>query len=84
MKTRCFFFTLLTLISNQIYAGAKEDFIAAVVSQCKLPEAEANALATPGRTGNVTAFKICLTSPQAISDECSLTCQSNSGNVVGN
>lgn len=48
-----FFSTLLLVAGPSAYAGPKEDFVAAVKKHCGKSDAEAEAMATPGRSGTV-------------------------------
>jgi hypothetical protein len=65
------------------FAGAKDDFIDAVVKQCGKPKEKAEELATPGRAGNVVKFTVCAESSIDIGDGCKVTC-SKSGSTIGN
>lgn len=46
-------------LSTVAIAGAKDDFIKAVKTQCGKSDTDAAVLATPGRTGNVIKLKTC-------------------------
>lgn len=77
----------LLILSSMISAhaeGLKDSFVKAVVEECKLSEAGANELATPGRAGNIVKYKLCPQNPVEISTDCKLKCSTSSGNVVGN
>ena len=60
----------------------KAEFLKAVVSECKLSEAEAEKLATPGRSGNVLKWKMCPQNPVEVDANCKVAC-SNVGKVIG-
>lgn len=79
-----FTFVILLIFSHSAFADLKEDFMNKVVAECGLSKDEAEALATPGRTGNILKLKLCPQSPVVISENCKLTCSTSSGNVVGN
>lgn len=64
------------------FAGPKEDFVSAVVAQCKKTPAEAEAMATPGRSGNVIKFKTCSAATVDI-DGCVLQCKDASSSIGG-
>ena len=74
---------LLLLFSFSIFAGQKEDLVSAIVKQCKLSEADAEKLLTPGRTGNIVQFSICAKSPQDISDTCKVFCSKDNAAIGG-
>lgn len=69
-------------LSTVAIAGAKDDFIKAVKTQCKKSDADAAALATPGRTGNVMKLKTC-SSDSVIIGDCTLNCSDASANIGG-
>lgn len=69
-------------LSTVAIAGAKDDFINAVKTQCKKSDADAKALATPGRTGNVMKLKTCTTDSITVGD-CTLNCSDASANIGG-
>lgn len=71
----------LSAMSNA-YAGAKDDFIAAVIKQCSLPKEKAEELATPGRTGNIVKFSQCAEATIDLGDGCKVTC-TKSGSTIG-
>ena len=73
---------LLLTTATSVYAGAKDDFIKAVMSQCSKSEADAKALATPGRSGNVIKLKTCTSATIEISD-CKLKCNDASSAIGG-
>ncbi len=73
--------SFLLLVTSSVYAGAKDDFIKEVVKQCKKSEADAKALATPGRSGNVVKLKTCTSATITVGD-CTLTCAST-GKIGG-
>jgi len=64
------------------YAGAKDDFIKAVKTQCGKSDAEAAALATPGRAGNVIKLKTCSSATITVGD-CTLQCKDASSSIGG-
>ena len=70
------------LSATSIYAGAKDDFISAVISQCGKSKDEASALATPGRSGNVIKLKTCTSSSITVGD-CKLKCTDASSSIGG-
>ncbi len=74
--------SLLLLVSSFVYAGAKDDFIKAVVTQCKKSEVDAKALATPGRSGNVVKLKTCTSATITVGD-CTLNCKDASSSIGG-
>lgn len=80
-------FSLVALIglgfSLQVHAGAKDDFINAVKAQCGKSDADAAALATPGRAGNVIKLKTCSGSTVEISSDCTLSCKDASSSIGG-
>lgn len=70
------------ITSTNVLAGAKEDFIDAVVKQCGKSQADAEAMATPGRSGNVIKFKTCSSATVDI-DGCTLQCKDASSSIGG-
>lgn len=74
-------FIAMTLVSTSVFAGAKEDFIAAVVKSCGKSQAEAEKLATPGRAGNIIKYQTCSSSSVDI-EGCAVACASSS--KIGN
>lgn len=72
---------LLALSSFSAFAGAKEDFVKAVVDQCKKSADDAEKMATPGRTGTVIQFKLCQSSPVDAGEGCKLTCTKDGSNL---
>jgi hypothetical protein len=75
-------FALALAFTQSAQAGAKDDFIKAVVSQCGKSEADAGALATPGRSGNVIKYKTCSGASIQVGD-CTLQCKDASSNIGG-
>ncbi|MDO9183911.1 MAG: hypothetical protein Q7U04_15960 [Bacteriovorax sp.] len=74
---------LLTLASMpSAFAGAKEDFVDAVVKQCAKAKDKAEELATPGRTGNIVKFSMCAEPSIDLGDGCKVTCV-KSGSTIG-
>ena len=73
---------IFLLISSNVYAGAKDDFIGAVKAQCGKSDADAAALATPGRAGNVIKLKTCSGSTVTVGD-CTLQCKDASSSIGG-
>lgn len=63
----------LMFVSTSVMASAKTDFIDAVKAQCKKNDADAKALATPGRSGNVIKYKTCTGATVTVGD-CTLSC----------
>ncbi len=83
MRQRLVFASLfLTLVSLTSQAGAKDDFIKAVMNQCKKSEADAKALATPGRSGNVVKLKTCTSATITVGD-CTLNCKDAASSIGG-
>ncbi|PIK16593.1 hypothetical protein [Halobacteriovorax sp. JY17] len=82
-KALCAFVSLYALIfSYQAHAGAKDDFIKAVKTQCGKSDADAAALATPGRAGNVIKLKTCSSATITVGD-CTLQCKDASSSIGG-
>lgn len=79
---RKYFLVAFMLLSTSVLAGAKDDFISAVVSQCGKSNDEAAAMATPGRSGNVIKLKTCTSSSVTIGD-CKLKCTDASSAIGG-
>ena len=73
---------ILLLVSSNVYAGAKDDFIAAVKAQCGKSDADAAGLATPGRAGNVVKLKTCSGATVTVGD-CTLQCKDASSSIGG-
>jgi len=69
--------------SMQANAGAKDDFINAVKNSCGKSDADAAALATPGRAGNVIKLKTCSGDSIQISSDCKLPCKDASSSIGG-
>lgn len=65
------------------FAGAKEDFVDAVVKQCAKAKEKAEELATPGRTGNIVKFSMCTEATVDVGDGCKVTC-TKAGSTIGN
>lgn len=74
---------LAFIVTPQVFAGAKEDFIDAVIKQCSKPKEKAEELATPGRTGNIVKFSQCAEATIDLGDGCKITC-TKSGSTIGN
>ncbi len=72
----------LTLASTGAFAGPKDDFVDAVVKQCGKSQGDAEAMATPGRSGNVIKFKTCSSATIDI-DGCTLQCKDASSSIGG-
>ena len=70
-------------VMPKAFAGAKEDFVDAVVKQCSLPKEKAEELATPGRTGNIVKFSNCAEASIDLGGGCKVTC-TKSGSTIGN
>ena len=80
------FISFFVLNSCICFAGPKEDFINAVVEDCKVTKEVAESAVTPGRTGTVGSFFMCSTGGIYKVEklgECYLKCRSKSGNVIG-
>lgn len=76
------FLGLSLAFSSGAYAGAKDDFIAEVKNQCGKSQADAEALATGGRQGNVMKWKTCTSATVTVGD-CTLTCTDASSKIGG-
>ena len=74
---------MLAMAMYSAFAGPKEDFIKEVKSQCNKSDAEADSLATPGRSGNIIKLQVCNGGAVDLGDSCKIKCKSTSGNVVG-
>ena len=68
---------------GELLADPKEDFVKAVVDQCKLPKEKADALATPGRTGTIVQFTLCISSSVDVGEGCKVTCKKQGSNIGG-
>lgn len=79
---RIAFSILLISASFNCFAGAKDDFISAVKAQCGKSDADAAALATGGRQGNVMKWKTCTSASVDVGD-CTLTCSDASSKIGG-
>lgn len=77
-----FFSTLLLLVGQSAFAGPKEDFIAAVKKHCGKTDAEAEAMATPDRSGSVMQWKTCSAASIEI-EGCKLPCKDASSSIGG-
>lgn len=77
-----FTFLACALGAFSVQAGAKDDFVKAVMTQCKKSEADAKALATPGRSGNVVKLKTCTSATITVGD-CTLNCKDASSSIGG-
>lgn len=73
----------ISLMSSVALAGAKDDFINAVVKQCKKSKADAESMATPGRSGNVIKFKTCSGATVDVGNGCTLQCKDASSSIGG-
>lgn len=71
----------LTLVTVSAWAGPKEDFVAAVVQSCGKSAADAEKLATSGRSGNIIKWQTCSASTVDI-EGCAVSCASSS--KIGN
>lgn len=69
--------------STHALADPKEDLVKAVVDQCKLPKEKAEALATPGRTGTIVQFTLCVSSTVDVGEGCKVTCKKQGSNIGG-
>lgn len=69
--------------SSLALADPKEDFVKAVVDQCKVAKEKAEALATPGRTGTIVQFTLCVSSTIDVGDGCKVTCKKQGSNIGG-
>ncbi len=65
----------LTFFTFSAFAGPKQQFIDAVIKQCKVTEEEAKKEVTPGRAGTVTQFKVCAKKNITLTNGCILTCK---------
>lgn len=73
---------LFFLLNSNVYAGPKEDFVAAVKAQCSKSDSEALSLATPGRSGTVFKFKLCTNPKVDVGKGCVISC-SKAGAKIG-
>lgn len=64
------------LSSTVVFGNPKEQFVAAVMKQCKVSKEEALKQATPGRMGTVVRFKVCPQKNMTLENGCVLTCES--------
>ncbi len=71
------------LLSSAAAADPKEDLVKAVVDQCKLPKEKAESLATPGRTGTIVQFTLCISSTVDVGEGCKVTCKKQGSNIGG-
>lgn len=86
MKKAVMLLGLSLLFSGNAIAGAKDDFKSAVVKECGKSEADADALATGGRQGNVMKWKTCTSSTVTVQKDaisCTLTCTDSSSKIGG-
>ncbi len=83
MKRVPWLLPLLFLPLGELYADPKEDLVKAVVDQCKLPKEKAEALATPGRTGTIVQFTLCISSTIDVGEGCKVTCKKQGSNIGG-
>jgi hypothetical protein len=79
----------LLIVAGLLFSAAwvqagdpKEDFVNAVVKQCKKSKDDAEKLVTPGRTGTVVQFQLCSSPTVDVSGDCKLTC-SKGGATIG-
>lgn len=83
MKTVRLMMVLALLASGgSAFGSAKKKFIEAVKSQCGKSEGDAKSMATPGRTGTVVQFKLCVSSPIDAGGGCNVKC-SKAGSTIG-
>lgn len=73
----------LLVASSWAWAGPKEDFVDAVTKQCGKSAADAEKLATPGRTGTVVQYSTCASPTVDAGEGCTLKC-TKSGSSIGN
>ena len=71
----------LLVSSLAAFAGAKEDFVDAVVKSCGKSKDDSEKMATPGRSGNVIKWQTCSSSTVDI-EGCNVSCPSSS--KIGN
>ncbi len=83
MKRVPWLLALLFLPLGALRADPKEDLVKAVVDQCKLPKEKAEALATPGRTGTIVQFTLCISSTVDVGEGCKVTCKKQGSNIGG-
>lgn len=83
MKRVPWLLPLLFLPFGDLLADPKEDLVKAVVDQCKLPKEKAEALATPGRTGTIVQFTLCISSTVDVGEGCKVTCKKQGSNIGG-
>lgn len=68
---------------SKALADHKEDFVKAVVDQCKLPKEKAESLATSGRAGTIVQYTLCVTSAVDVGEGCKVTCKKQGSNIGG-
>lgn len=83
MKRCLALFAASWLAGTIAVADPKEDFVKAVVDQCKLPKERAEGLATPGRTGTIVQFTLCISSNIDVGEGCKVTCKKQGSNIGG-
>lgn len=74
--------TLLLVVASVAHAGPKEDFVAAVKKYCGKSDADAEKMATPGRSGTVMQWKTCSAASIDI-EGCKLPCKDASSSIGG-
>lgn len=83
MKKFRLIFTLVLIFAAPLsFAGPKEDFITAVKKFCGKSDADAAAMATPGRSGTVMKWKKCSADSIDING-CKLPCKDASSSIGG-
>lgn len=83
MKRKLMLMVASVLFSSLAIADPKEDFVKTVVDQCKLPKDKAESLATPGRTGTIVQFTLCISSSIDVGEGCKVTCKKQGSNIGG-
>ncbi len=73
----------LVVGSSTAHADPKEDLVKAVVDQCKVAPDKAQSMATPGRTGTIVQFTLCVSSPVDVGDGCKVVCKKPGSNIGG-
>ncbi len=71
----------LTLSALPALADVRDDFIKKVQQDCGKSAADAETLATGGRTGNVIKWKTCPQNPVEVAPDCKVKC-STDGQVI--
>lgn len=84
MNIKMLILAVTLFASSFVFAGAKGDFIAAVMRDCKAnypTEEKAGSLATGGRQGTVIRYKTCTTETLKVAEDCTLNCSDSSSKI---